>query len=251
MDAPYYTIEGKRYARVTSSIKVKRSEELEVWRGKVGNKEANATMRRASSIGTRVHDLIEAQIKGDKVGFKKNESTEVVACVEAFQEWVKSRKPVPLYVEKLVWDEALGYAGTIDLVEHECITDWKTGGRVSPEYWMQLAAYAKALNLPSIQKVRVVRLDKTLGTFEEQEKTIEELEPYWQAFQGLLQFYKEWEQIGEQDEHSDRDSKGDATDAEDEDKQEMAGPEVSDDRHGEDGQVRVLGARREDPLSGM
>jgi len=252
----FYTIDGVEYPRVSRVLSIIRNKSLETWRGKVGNKEANLVMREASKVGTRLHKLIEKALYNEKIGIKKTESKEVLACLEGFKEWALTRNPKPLGVEVTVVSREYGYAGTIDLIEEGIITDWKTAARLSPSYWIQLAAYANACREESrsIDKVRIVRLDKTLGIFEEQEKTVEELAPFWVAFRALLDFYKQWEQIGKEEEDDDTDNRSgedESADTEVEGGPALDKTEVSYDWRREDWKKRVLGSGGHDPLSGM
>lgn len=250
---PFYTIDGRKYHRVTAVLKAVRNEPLELWRGKIGNKEANAHMRASSKHGTRIHAIIQEILGCTFQGFKKAEPQEVKNAVQAFRDFQSTYEPRPTHTELLVHSPTYGYAGTIDMVESNTITDWKSGSRISLAYWMQLAAYAQALTESKgieISRLRVVRLDKNLAMYEVQEKTLGECEPYWKSFAALLNFYDTWVTLnGEVEEHEYTGAS--TTEGEVEGKQNVAGSEVPDDRARQDREEPLLGPRREDPLLGM
>lgn len=78
------------------------------------------------------------------------------AFADRFDEWWELYRPKPLATEVTIWNETVGYAGTLDLVAeiagHTCIIDYKTKGtdrkgRVKPlddKVVMQLVAGLKA-----------------------------------------------------------------------------------------------------------
>lgn len=261
----WYDINGQRYARVTSILGVIRNPELETWRGRLGNAAANKTIRDASRVGTAVHGHIARYIAhGEPWKLSSRVPYGVKAALGAFKEYERLRgsfSPHPM-VETLVWSERHMFAGTVDLWEPTVLTDWKTSGAMNESYWLQLAAYWLACleqGLGSkITTLRIVRLDKVLGLFEVQERLVESIKPYLDAFLALREFYGTWESIKHLEEEADYDSSGSDGDAEggaadkkDGSDKQVDRPEDSDARARGDRQERVLGARGEDPLSGM
>lgn len=67
-----------------------------------------------------------------------------------WDEWRKSVNLTPDYVESVVYDTRLGYAGTMDFSGvcggQTTIADWKTSGGLYPGYRMQVAAYRNAFH---------------------------------------------------------------------------------------------------------
>lgn len=244
MDDAFYVIDGKRFDRVTQILSTIRNPDLEEWRGRVGNKEANRIAKEATGVGSAVHEEIERRLQGwppSESKGPKGKEIEYANCLEAFEEWRASRKPEPVFVEKRVWSPFYGYAGTIDLIEEEILTDWKTSGRLSDTYWLQLNAYAVAAHESigfKVRWLRVVRLDKNLGTFEEAIQPVND--QLFQAFVGLHKFYKVWQAFKWEQEGVDEYA-GIATTAGSKkaDKQ-VDRPEVSDDRAGQGGKVGFL-----------
>ena len=133
-----------------------------------------AIIRDAAAASERYRD--EAAARGDRVhNYAENialramgKEHEVAACRELliehgeqayadrFDEWWETFRPKPLAAEVTIWNETVGYAGTLDLVAEiagrTCIIDYKTKGtdrkgRVKPldeKVVMQLVAGLKA-----------------------------------------------------------------------------------------------------------
>jgi hypothetical protein len=88
--------------------------------------------------------------------------------VESWKDWAKSVALEPLALERVVYCEDCGYAGTMDLYAGvkgiPTILDWKTGRAIYPEALLQNVAYRHAaarLGMPADQGM-VVRLPKRL-----------------------------------------------------------------------------------------
>lgn len=203
----WYDINGVLYARVTSILGVIRNPALETWRGRLGNAAANKTAREAARIGTAVHGHIARYIeKGERWKLSKKIPAGVGLALGAFDDYAKLHGAFgeQCLVEKTVWHESRGYAGTVDLMEPTVITDWKTAGSIKDTYWLQLSAYWQACIAmgigAKISTLRIVRLDRNLGMFEQQDLPVEEALPFWDAFQGLLGFYGTWMRLTQTEE---------------------------------------------------
>lgn len=244
-EAAFYEHEGRRYDRVTSVLKTVRNPGLEEWRGRVGNREANKVSKDAALVGTKLHAVIQhALTNGSAVLPARCKEDQLTWCLKAFQEWVALRKPRPLWIEKRVF-HSHGFAGTVDLIEDGVLTDWKTSRAMSDLYWLQLNAYAGAvtefLRVP-ISRLRVVRLDKNIGVFEEEVRdTSKEL---FQAFLGLHNFYRVWTEMQLQkegcDDWSDSREGSVASALKKKAIKTLGGPEVLDAGAGKDRQVGFL-----------
>ena len=68
--------------------------------------------------------------------------------MESWKDWAKSIALEPLAIERTVYCEACGYAGTLDLyarVEGALTSlDWKSGRAIYPEAFLQNVAYRHA-----------------------------------------------------------------------------------------------------------
>ncbi len=68
--------------------------------------------------------------------------------MESWKDWAKAVDLAPLAIERTVYCEQCGYAGTLDLYArvHGRVTviDWKTGRAIYPEAFFQNVAYRHA-----------------------------------------------------------------------------------------------------------
>lgn len=180
----YYEHDGKKYWRVTSILHAYQFPDD--YEGGIDKKTLNAAAR----FGTQVHRMIEEP--GWKPARLSNEHRN---CMEAHQRYVKDwGEPIMAEQERRVYyDGPVRIGCTIDLVEPEAVTDWKTSRRLMMRHRVQVNAYSKLLAGPSattsmdMRDVRLVRLDKHLGDYEKQEfKFSWEL---WDVFMKLAQVY--------------------------------------------------------------
>lgn len=72
----------------------------------------------------------------------------LIGYFEAIQKFYANRVKKILFIEKIIFDERLGYAGTVDIVYQDfqnkiCLDDFKTGEAI-PGYQIQTILYKKA-----------------------------------------------------------------------------------------------------------
>src|SRR3989442_580619 len=123
----------------------------------------------AATIGTAIHAGIEWQLRtrlGEDAGPEPVLPDAAAWAVESWKDWAKSIALEPLAIERTVYCEACGYAGTLDLyalVEGALtVLDWKSGRAIYPETFLQNVAYrhaAERQGLPSTQGL-IVRVPK-------------------------------------------------------------------------------------------
>lgn len=213
-----YKIDGKIYYRVTTTLGVLAKHGLLNWAKSKGHAQAKKIMETRQAIGTHVHKLIELNLKGKSVNLGAYEQ-EIQDGLLLFDLFKKAARLKPQALEQSLWSNKHGYAGTADyvgyytspeeylratIVDHKrvkvlkfkksslMIGDWKTGKDVYPEYWLQVAAYAKAFE--ELTKVKVdggfiCRIRD--GKLQVLEKTIEELEAEFPAYLSAVDLY-EW-----------------------------------------------------------
>jgi CRISPR/Cas system-associated exonuclease Cas4 (RecB family) len=146
--------------------------------------------RDALNIGSLTHEWVEAAInwkiaEGEIPKMPKQE--EAVNAIHAFQDWVGENVVEWKSAEEKIYHRKYKYAGTVDaraIINGEyCVIDWKTSKRVYPEYYLQVAAYAKAVEdmhgIP-VDATYILRCDKASGKFEAVRST--EIEENFQAF---------------------------------------------------------------------
>ncbi len=152
------------------------------WLADKGWDESQALKEAAAGRGSKVHlaigDLInynevkiDAKYANPETGEDESLTLEEYECLLSFVEWVKDYKPTFIKSEFIVWNNADGYAGTVDLLctigEDTYIVDFKTGQNIFPPYELQLSAYAKALPEP-IPNVKLAILQ--LGYLKDKKK---------------------------------------------------------------------------------
>lgn len=106
----------------------------------------------AATRGSDAHDIFESLAEGKVLG-KRDVHPDMRWAVDHFQEWLDIAQPTFLHLEKTVWSETHGYAGSFDAIASfevdgetsTVILDWKTTrSGVHPEVALQLSAYASA-----------------------------------------------------------------------------------------------------------
>lgn len=154
----------------------------------------------SAGFGTQAHSLIEDMINTgmDDVPC----SAELEPTRKAFISWkngLKATGSKVLKTEVEVWSDEYGYAGTMDAIletvrpsGERILTalDWKTSNAMRNEYALQVAAYAKAYEERTGQKVAralIVRFGKRSETFEA--KQVIDLERSFDAFCSALHLF--------------------------------------------------------------
>lgn len=144
----YKTPSGVSYPSVTTITGLHTKQAIYEWRKRVGEEEANRVSSRASSRGTRIHQLCEDYLRGEL-----NEP-------DIFhKEMFDSIRPILDRIDNIhcledqLYSDYLQVAGTVDCIaEYEgtlSIIDFKTSSRLKSRddiqnYFMQTAAYAVA-----------------------------------------------------------------------------------------------------------
>jgi hypothetical protein len=143
-----------------------------------GVKAADRAREQAATIGTAAHAGIEWQLRtqlGEDAGPEPILPDAAAWAVENWKDWARDVRLEPLALERVVYCEDCGYAGTMDLYARvkgrRTVLDWKTGRAIYPEAFLQNVAYrhaASGLSMPAEQGM-IVRLPKRLD------------DPVWEA----------------------------------------------------------------------
>ena len=151
----------------------------------------------AADLGSRVHALAEATVRGEEVELTEEERP----FVESYQRWLAEIQPDFIALEEMVCSTTHGYAGTFDSIAwidgERWLLDIKTGKAVYDETALQLVAYARAdfigrpgdatrYSLPPVTRFGVihVRPEKTrLVPFAVDERI-------WDGFLACLRLYQ-------------------------------------------------------------
>jgi len=134
-----------------------------------GVKAADRAKQQAATIGTAMHAGIEWALRtqlGEDPGPEPRLPDAAAWAVESWKDWAKSVALEPLAIERTVYCEVCGYAGTLDLYARVSgvltVLDWKSGKAIYPEAFLQNIAYRHAATrrgMPSAQGL-IVRLPK-------------------------------------------------------------------------------------------
>ena len=148
--------------RVTEAIDYFKTPEFMAWRERVGTREANATGKKATKIGSRLHEIIES---GDYKATPKD-SQEVKSCLTAFLKWKERYSVTEFQLPERLNDEAIGLTGQPDFfwVTKKELIDFKTSKEIWPSNFFQLGGYRR-LGIPA-ERASILRLDKETGDFE-------------------------------------------------------------------------------------
>jgi len=177
-----YIIDGKIYPRVTSILSVIRKQELEQWRGEVGNEVADEKLLSAQDTGTRIHsacedilEQIDAEVEIPKISnldvYPENEQCMLLN----FLGWAVKHIEKIILLEKVVYHPTYIYAGRMDwlvVLKGDSIPtlfDLKTSAAIYDEVALQLAAYKEALKVMGIVedcRRMCLRLDKEDGSIQ-------------------------------------------------------------------------------------
>jgi hypothetical protein len=198
----FYTIEGQRLPSVTTVLDIIAKPALGPWYAKeerryfesamlevlsrpgardpeyvlaavaaavTGVKAADREKQKAAAIGTAMHAGIEWTLRtqlGEDAGPEPQLPDAAAWGVESWKDWAKAVALEPLAIERAVYCEVCGYAGTLDLYARVkgvlTVLDWKSGKAIYPEAFLQNVAYRHAAarrGLPSTQGL-IVRLPK-------------------------------------------------------------------------------------------
>ena len=155
-----YLFGEEKLPSVTSILQATKTEEdkasLELWKERVGHKEANKIKNEASSRGTSMHSYIEDFLRGriNKSFFESNKQYKSMAK-EIIDKGIKG-KLEEIYGMETTLHYPKKYAGTADLVGiyqgQETIIDFKQANKPKKadyiqDYFLQLGAYTLAHNV--------------------------------------------------------------------------------------------------------
>ena len=163
MDDLVYKREGKEFERVTKIINHFMPQELVDYKVRVGNRVANAAMKKGGKFGTMIDEAIR---KNWENPVAEKVSDESKSALGAWNSWATTHIGTrTMEFPETYFSDSLLVAGTPDFIMGNMIVDIKTSNRISPIYFAQLGAYAFLSGLP-IEDLAVLRLDKSTGLYE-------------------------------------------------------------------------------------
>ena len=205
-----YLFGEEKLPSVTSILQATKTEEdkasLELWKERVGHKEANKIKNEASNRGTSMHSYIEDFLRGriNESFFESNEQYKNMAK-EIIDKGIKG-KLEEIYGMETTLHYPKRYAGTADMVcvyqGQEAIIDFKQANKPKKEdyiqdYFLQLGAYTLAHNVVYDTNITlgVILLCTVDNLFQDFKIEGPELLMYQNLFLGRLKKFNEMNNI--------------------------------------------------------
>ena len=206
-----YLLGDEKYPSVTSVLSLTKSEEdkasLELWKQRVGYKEANRIKNDASRRGTSLHSYIEDYLRGrvNESFFESNEQHKNMAKV-IIENGIKGKLEEIYGMEATLINTRDKYAGTADLIGiyrgNLTILDFKQANRPKKadyiqDYFLQLGAYTLAHDVVHGTKMKagIILLCTKDILFQEFKIEGAELEMYQNLFLGRVKKFYEMNNI--------------------------------------------------------
>lgn len=149
----------------------------------------------AADIGTLAHNWIEGYLKGEDPPLPENPQARN-SC-EAAVKWISLHEWRTIKIEQQLYLPDLGIAGICDWYAEIdgvlSVPDWKTSKSVYPSYRYQTAAYLKALENETGDKIPhrwILRIDKETGEFEDKLCPEEDIDKDYAAFEAAVTLYR-------------------------------------------------------------
>jgi hypothetical protein len=155
-------------------------------------------LKDASDIGTAVHDYLERYLTA---GINKEKlppmpvNQNIKAGIKAVLEWAKENNVRFLASERKIYSKKYGYAGTLDALAEVngklAIVDFKTSNGIYEDYFLQTAAYARAVEEEDGKKIEecwILRIPKDGSEFATAKDEMVEMN--FRSFLGCLENYK-------------------------------------------------------------
>ncbi len=203
-----YHLDGVRLPSVTGILGIINEPGLNVWRGRVGNDEADRVMHAAADFGTRVHLMCEEIAHFGVEAFEPiGVEPDIQPFAGAYLSWFNANVRDVLGTETRVASPQHGYAGSLDLCVvlmdgSAAIVDIKTskGNYPHPKWGAQLAAYQVALlesaGIVTTRRLIVQMPSARPGELIVHERPLAEARTDWNAFLAALTLYR-WVQAAE------------------------------------------------------
>lgn len=182
-----YNFYGLGVPRVSEILKETINKEyLTIWAAKIGSQQMAIEKNRATTIGSRVHSMIEHYLTtGEDKDLSYMTAPSLMKFIKTayknFKNWVSYIESLGYHIEEIIAIEkpiiCPLYGGTIDCILRingkVYIVDFKTSKQISYEYIIQTCAYMWAVNngyapdLPHIDGIGIIRIDKENSKFED------------------------------------------------------------------------------------
>ena len=166
----YVTPDDNIYPSITTVLKELSKADIQKWRKRVGEVEANKISGKASRRGTRLHSVCESYIQ-NKEEFLNGETPHIVELfktIEPFFERIDNIQGVEL----ALYSDHFGIAGRTDCIAEFdgvlSVIDYKTSNRIKKKEWCEsyfaqgsfyAIAYEELTQIPVSQVVIVIAVD--------------------------------------------------------------------------------------------
>ena len=175
-----YKYNEREVPRVSQILKECISKEFLInWAARIGSKQMYLEKKKATEIGSIVHEMIEYYLLNNSdmdIPFKIPQYYiyAIKTAYNNFKNWIRYINSLGYYIEEVVGTEIQVscplYGGTIDCIMkingRYYIIDFKTSKSISYEYIIQTCSYmwivnhGYCLNLPHIDGIGIIRVDK-------------------------------------------------------------------------------------------
>lgn len=136
----YVTPSGDHYRSVTTVLSALSKEGIDRWREKVGHEEANRISNKASTRGTKLHNMMEDYV-GNVEDFALNKMPTTLSLFLDIQPFVDSNLEEVYGIEYPLYSDRLRAAGTSDLIckydGKPTVLDYKTSSKRKKEEWIE------------------------------------------------------------------------------------------------------------------
>jgi CRISPR/Cas system-associated exonuclease Cas4 (RecB family) len=149
----YITPEGKKYPSVTTVLDCADKPGLEKWKAAMGDKKSKRIAAKSAERGTQLHEMCERYIKNEEFDPFDKYNSDAIKMFHQMRMRIKGDLGDVHAQEQAMYSDALGIAGTVDLIgmwkDELTVVDFKTSisdkrkqSEQIQSYLSQCAAYA-------------------------------------------------------------------------------------------------------------
>jgi genome maintenance exonuclease 1 len=135
----YISPNGVKLPSVTTVLGHFKKKSLIEWRNRIGNEQADAVMNRASTRGTKFHNMMEGYFRNEE-NFLDGVMPDMKQSFRDMQETLDLIDNIR-YIESPLYSEKLGVAGRTDVIAEFgktlSIIDFKTSTKQKKEQWIE------------------------------------------------------------------------------------------------------------------
>lgn len=199
----YYLLpSGKYVPSVTTMLGFFKKDVIQEWRKRVGEQEANKISNRASTHGTKFHNLLQKYLENTPLPTLLNDSV-MPNMKQAFYDMESTLDRIDNihYIESSLYSEKMRLAGRIDVIAEFdgvlSVIDFKTSSKVKTEsmiedYFLQATCYALMFEERTDRPIdQIVIIISTDGLNEPQVFVRNKTDYIDKLFEKILTFHRE------------------------------------------------------------